>query len=85
MIRLRSTTTSLSTKLPPADLISAAMPGYPVKVRPFSNPAWARSWGPWQIAAMVIPALSASWTNRIICGSFSKAAGDLPPGIITAS
>src|SRR3954469_10922064 len=81
-----STTTSSSTHLPPALRMSVLIDGYEVTVRPLTASASTSTHGPWQIAAIGLPALTKACTNLMASSSVRRLSGfATPPGSIRPS
>jgi hypothetical protein len=59
-----SVTAASSTKVAPAFSKSRRIASHPVTRFPRVNPASEITHGPWQIAATILPAAAAFWTNQ---------------------
>src|SRR3954453_3613393 len=84
--RPSSTWTSSSTHVPPAFSMSVLIEGKLVSVRPLTASASTSVHGPWQIAAIGLPAFTKPWTNLMASSSVRRLSGlATPPGSISPS
>ena len=84
--RLPSATTSWSTQFAPAFLRSVWSDGHEVIFRPRTAPASISVQGPWQIAAIGLPASTKRFTKRTASGLIRSLSGFItPPGSSSAS
>ena len=84
-IMLSSLTTSASTKVAPAFLISCIIDFHPVILRPFIAWAVIKSCGAWHIAKTGLPLSTNFFVKSTASSSTLNSSGEYPPGIKRAS
>jgi hypothetical protein len=86
VVRPESTTTSSSTQVPPALMMSVLNDGNEVSVAPLTMPASTSTHGPWQIDAIGFLALANPAVNETALGSARrKSPLATPPGMSSPS
>src|SRR5690606_14045744 len=85
VMRLPSSTPSLSTQVAPAFFRSVRMEWYEVTVRPRSTSASASTQPAWQIAATGLPASCIALVSSTRLVSVRTLSGEYPPGMTKAS